>query len=319
MSGLVFLPCRANQAKLNYAATVAKQVPISEFASQMTTSFADLSAAASNGSAHFWGVAPRANGAEPNSWSRVEAGDYVAFTANKRIFTVGTVVRKFQDKALANVLWKNPTQGSASFEYLMVLDDVHKVDVDVTALLRYAGMKKDSPQDFWALKEEAGSLALDFLGLQQNFGMNGPTAPVFPSGPTDRQATVAQRAEQRQLADYVMSRSGNVCALCGRDFHRGFLVTAHIKLRANCSETERLDYDNVAMAACKLGCDALYEAGFVSVDAAGNIIPSFDIAQHVNLDKYFSAHLHGRKCLKWNSGSAPYFASHNEIQYRRQP
>lgn len=314
------MPCKSDGAKLNFATTVSKSKPIGGLANHMTSSYADLSSAAPSGSARFWGVSSRTNGAEPNSWSRVETGDYAAFSADKRLFTVGTILRKFQDKALADHLWGTPPLGSRSYEYLLMLDDVYKVDVDATALLRFAGKNKVSPQDFWALKGDAGELALEYLGLTQNFGMQAPSGPVPPpSGPTDRQVTTTQRAEQAQLADYVMSRSGGLCAICGRNFHRSFLVTAHIKLRANCSDTERLDFDNVAMAACKLGCDALYEAGFIGVNATGTIVPSFDISNHVTLDKYFAGHLQGRKCLKWDAGSAPYFQSHWDVQYRQQP
>jgi hypothetical protein len=40
------------------------------------------------------------------------------------------------------------------------------------------------------------------------------------------------------------------------------LVAAHIKRRSLCSETERRDLHNVAMLACKFGCDALFEEGY---------------------------------------------------------
>jgi hypothetical protein len=39
---------------------------------------------------------------------------------------------------------------------------------------------------------------------------------------------------------------------------RDLAVAAHIKRRADCSEEERPDVQNIAMVSCRLGCDALF-------------------------------------------------------------
>lgn len=61
------------------------------------------------------------------------------------------------------------------------------------------------------------------------------------------------------------------CALCGGTLPEDLLVAAHIKPRSQCSEAERLDIPSIAMTACLLGCDALYEHGYITVSAAGTI------------------------------------------------
>lgn len=61
------------------------------------------------------------------------------------------------------------------------------------------------------------------------------------------------------------------CGMCGRLLPQSLLVAAHIKPRHLCSESERLDMPHVGWALCLLGCDALFERGFVSIDKHGRV------------------------------------------------
>ncbi|WP_229403969.1 MULTISPECIES: hypothetical protein [Micromonospora] len=123
----------------------------------------------------------------------------------------------------------------------------------------------------------------------------------------DAYALVARRKEQRRLRRLKLGEREVVrCQLCGRDMPRHLVVLAHIKRRADSSYRERLDLSNV-MAACVLGCDALFEHGHVHVDADGLIRPGRaagpDVADLIK-------ELGGRKCPAFDSASAPYFAAH---------
>lgn len=79
-------------------------------------------------------------------------------------------------------------------------------------------------------------------------------------GLLDGRAEVKIRKEQAQLrAMLAGDRKSAPCALCGHPYPMAFLVAAHVKKRAVCTDAERLDLHNVAMLACLFGCDALYE------------------------------------------------------------
>ncbi|WP_152609322.1 hypothetical protein [Kocuria rosea] len=95
--------------------------------------------------------------------------------------------------------------------------------------------------------------------------------PVIVPGP-DGTRIVGYRPEHSQLVD-VLKKGRRIipCALCGRALPAGLLVTAHIKRRADCSDTERVN-PHVVMPACALGCDSLYERGFIVVNDAGRIL-----------------------------------------------
>jgi hypothetical protein len=75
-------------------------------------------------------------------------------------------------------------------------------------------------------------------------------------------------------------------------------------------EAERRDLRHVAMLACKFGCDALFEDGYLAVDQDGTVVVAAGtngLSQAVveRLDA-----LHGQVCGAFTAGSAPYFDWH---------
>ena len=77
------------------------------------------------------------------------------------------------------------------------------------------------------------------------------------------------RKEQAFLrAFHANGRLNAQCVLCGQEYPLEFLVAAHIKKRSECSNIEKLDYENVAALMCKAGCDDLFEKGYIYVSDA---------------------------------------------------
>jgi predicted restriction endonuclease len=142
------------------------------------------------------------------------------------------------------------------------------------------------------------------------------TAPAR-DGATDADTSGTRRLEHDKLSKWVMAQARGQCALCHRPFPDNFLITAHIKKRKWCSDTERNDMASIAMAACKLGCDVLYEAGLIGVDAAGQVIASDLLHHSAPLMDYFNANLKGKICKNWKSGSRDYFDWHLNSTFRR--
>jgi hypothetical protein len=94
------------------------------------------------------------------------------------------------------------------------------------------------------------------------------------------------------------------------------LVAARIKRRSICSDAEKADLHNVAMLACLFGCDALYEAGYLSVDEIGEVIAA-DVG---GLPPTMSARLtalRGHPCCAHTDRSAGYFTWHRENIFRK--
>jgi predicted restriction endonuclease len=102
------------------------------------------------------------------------------------------------------------------------------------------------------------------------------------------------------------------CDLCGREFPVELLIAAHIKQRAQCSNLERQDEANVVMSACRLGCDELFERGYISVNDDGAVIASEAIQSSVHVVAYATQHLAGKVFGESMAGRRGYFAWHRD-------
>lgn len=122
------------------------------------------------------------------------------------------------------------------------------------------------------------------------------------NGATDRQGIARVRVEQPALRRRLLAgRSAAPCGLCGETFPAEYLVAAHIKRRADCTERERAD-PNVAMLACLFGCDAAFERGDLWVTDAGLIVvhPTSTVSGRL-------AWLDGRRAPAFQSDNRRYF------------
>jgi hypothetical protein len=88
------------------------------------------------------------------------------------------------------------------------------------------------------------------------------------------------------------------------------LVAAHIKQRSQCTRREREDYRANIVAMCKLGCDELFERGYISAikrQWTANRKKA-DTATEA-LQAYIDAVV-GKDCAHWGKAQK-YFAWHN--------
>ncbi|MGW4963203.1 hypothetical protein ACWEPL_38805 [Nonomuraea sp. NPDC004186] len=142
-----------------------------------------------------------------------------------------------------------------------------------------------------------------------------PQEALTYEGDLNRPVTAAQRREQSALRQLLFgSAIIATCALCGEAYPVRFLVAAHIKMRSLCSDEERRDLSNIAMPACQFGCDALYEAGYISVGQDGTIVASTPEADGALADRLND--LAGRPCLSFSENSRRYFEWHFSTRFR---
>ncbi|AJR18400.1 hypothetical protein KR76_13000 [Pimelobacter simplex] len=126
--------------------------------------------------------------------------------------------------------------------------------------------------------------------------------------PTDLLRMTPVRREQRRLRRQLLGDATDAaCFLCGRVLPVELLVAAHIVPRHRVDEAQRRDPEAV-FPACVLGCDALFELGYIGVDEAGRVTrlgtaPSAAVAVAVDA-------LHGREVPGLTPGRARRFAEH---------
>jgi hypothetical protein len=139
--------------------------------------------------------------------------------------------------------------------------------------------------------------------------LNPNIRATIPLGP-DRTSVAWVRPEQRTFRRFLFSTGGSgLCDLCGRLLPVSLLRAAHIMPRALLHVDERADLRTV-MSACILGCDALFELGYLIVDETGAICrgssrmePKSDGAAAVNA-------LVGRMCTAFDQISSEFFQRH---------
>jgi hypothetical protein len=147
----------------------------------------------------------------------------------------------------------------------------------------------------------------DLSAVVGDFTYEGDLTRPTSAGTRGEQATLRQRLfGGDQEAD---------CHLCGARYPVRFLWAAHIKKRAACTDDERRDVDNVVMAACVFGCDALFESGYIAVNAEGVIVAVADPDLHPVVRERLTL-LRGRQVLAHTRARAAYFAWHRRTVYK---
>ncbi len=128
---------------------------------------------------------------------------------------------------------------------------------------------------------------------------------------TDVTATVRVRREQSHLRKHLFAgETERKCALCGRLLPSSLLVAAHIVPRRNLDDAQRLDFASAAMLACALGCDTLFELGYVVVRDDGTVVEG-KCATGALADAVGA--LGGRRCGAFNENTAANFHRHAEL------
>jgi hypothetical protein len=340
------------QVDLNYKNTVLKQVEIDEIADLLEPG--DLNwfkKDSPTDSTAMWGVLPgkipEGKTVEANvpKWSNMAPGDLVLFVESKRIYLSGTVTRTFRNRPLALHLWgiqgktaeardpmkhldANGQPVGDTWECMYALSNLSGHDISMYEIKKLLERNTAVVQGFARVDKHANRL-LEYFGHhhdgQLELELETASEPLprkrtgtsSHTGDTDMFALRAVRKEQEKLKNHLMGgRQVAPCALCGRRLLRSQLVAAHIKKRRFCSETERTDFDNVAMLACLLGCDSLFEHGWVGVSEGGTIEISPHIDDVPDLARFAREFLTTTKTDWWNEARAPHFKWHLERIYR---
>ena len=132
------------------------------------------------------------------------------------------------------------------------------------------------------------------------------------AGKTDAVAERKVRREQRLLRRALgLGGGSHQCALCGREFPDRLLVAAHIKKRSACTDEEKIDIPAVAMIACALGCDVLFEHGYVVINDEGIIETTSRVAEGTHLHDVAQM-LEGRAVIGPARDSDRYFRWHRK-------
>ncbi|WP_413282502.1 hypothetical protein [Vibrio sp. MA40-2] len=157
-----------------------------------------------------------------------------------------------------------------------------------------------------SMKIGASLISSKSIKLTKPISFKSTLASVVKS--TDSKSTVKRRLEQSFLRSHLLSANPTgKCVICGNEFPANFLVAAHIKKRAKCTTSEKLDFDNIASLMCKLGCDDLFEKGYIYI-TSGSVAINTKAKPTPVLEKYLTE-IDGNVVPNW-LGSKAYYEWH---------
>lgn len=281
---------------------------------------------------YLWAPKVRDGDVRVSHWLPMEQlapGDVVFNYANGLVFAVSRVRDVAQPHARPSA-WPRVEKLWADAGLIVHLDqEMLEVPVAI-AKLRSSGAVRPSEGPFdkngdvkqgylYAVSETAGDrlwLLLDEArGPDRLVARGEDTTPDMPdvrqgyfAGTVDRLVEAPQRGEQAQLRRYLLgTASEGTCDLCGRELPSILLRAAHIVRRADLTEDERRRFDEIAFRACALGCDALFEAGYIALENGITVSarPLFDDSLREAV-----ATLVGRPSTAYDSKRAPFFERH---------
>jgi len=310
---VAFLPCGSAESLEHYEQTVQQPVLLSEIKGLLPAAMFDhLGALFPGGQAAMWGVRSGARGENETRWGNLREGSIALFAGGWKVFASGVVAAKFRSKKVADHLWGANDDGQP-WQFMFALAEIREHDLPTETLKAAIGDKPGQPVlGFRVLDESRSRVCLDEFGLRSE-------RDVWPPGPADIDAAIRaldkleadylarRRLEQDALRSFLLGGRGvGRCKICEREYGAGFLVAAHIKMRAKCTNTEKRDFRNVAMLACKFGCDELYERGYIGYSPTGDLLVSRALR-----DANATAYVAGiPKRIVLSAEQAKYFAWH---------
>lgn len=327
MTQVILQPCASKSAQLHFVSNI--ETPLAYQAYQELFEASDFDAirqAHPDGTVQLWGAKPGETNQNVAPWARITPGDYVLFSAFGKVFAAGVVSHSMRNPELASSLWGEvPTKNdlSQSWELMFSVDQLQSIDLNYPTLNGLVGRKPAAvPQQFAVLDESKSQRVLDYLNLidtpHDESSKDEYESEVLAEGfdELERMVLGVLRLEQRYLRNVLLPGPVGTCALCGRDFPSNLITAAHIKRRSVCSDSEKRRFKDVAMPACRFGCDELFGRGLVAVDAHGDVAISPLLTPGAALE-YVETFLMGKSCSAWaNPGSREFFQFHLATDFK---
>jgi hypothetical protein len=261
-----------------------------------------------------WGVTRGKNGQNAKKWERLNVGDITFFVQSGEVFASAILTHKIHSHSLAVNLW-GVDKTDMTWEHTYFVDEITPQAIPVSELNRIVGYKVNNVvQGFTVLNEVQSDSILDYFDLTSSTYVPPVSEDEYNAsleGELDLPSTTRRRKEQAFLKSKLFGKSTvSECCICGCTLPTAFLVTAHIKKRSVCNIEERKDFRNIVAPMCKLGCDEMYERGYIYIDEG---IVRLNESHLLTDDlKVACANLIGNSCSSWRTGTEGYFRWHSD-------
>ena len=319
---VILQPCGSSDARQHFVDTIARQVSLRQHADLLTSIAPELIRLFPSGHSSVWGVTPGQKGQNEKKFNCAVEGDVVLFAKQGHLINSAVVALKFHSAKLARALWGEDHRG-LTWEFIYFLDEVKPIKITYGEFNAVVGYQPNFiVRGFSVLDEEKSERVLEHFGFLSGKHYPPTTRKDFESAvdqlakmkETERKVQSYARKEQAFLRRNLFKTSTHNCAICGKEYPIDVLSAAHIKRRSACSKFEKLDANNIVMGACRIGCDELYESGYISVGEAGKIITTQQ--KTTPPLKEFLESIKNRACAAFKDSNAGYFAWHRKTVFR---
>jgi len=326
---IVMQPARRSEKDVDqhYQDTIVNPVIFDDHADLLQPGVLDqLKQLFPDGAAEMWGVVPGKREVNLSKIKKMRPGDWVFFSGDKRLYFGGTIALMWRSRDLATRLWGTDHAGS-TWEYMYALSGTRGFDIPIEEVRQLLDWNPNrNIMGISVLDENESDTLQTLLTLEPAAALTSPIDPQAEEaavaafdGELERKAQRAYRGEQAALKRRLLPGATGECALCGRELPAAFLIGAHIKKRAMCTDEEKRDLANIAMLACTFGCDALYEHGYVAV-AADGVLQVSPLAKGVpGVAQHIQQHLAGRTVGWWTVERQPYYEWHRTHTFKENP
>jgi len=256
---------------------------------------------AKDGNFYAWGAIPGPR--NEVMWSNLNSGDYILCVYANTYQYVSQCIHKYHNKELAEAIWGLDNKDD-TWEYMYFLTEPTKISVPTNNVAKYLykgyrGFTEITDFRLNNIRDDFTSID-NFINDQFiNVTGNVPVESVNTSSSGDDSTTSTKekidesikeeiaklyedaksegslndprlstsRKEQGLLRKYLIKDDEFYkCGICKTELPVDMIVAAHIKKRAECSIDDCLDYKNIVMPMCKMGCDDLYEKGYLYIE-----------------------------------------------------
>jgi hypothetical protein len=312
-------PCGDSVGRQHYVDTIERLVTAERIRPFLTQEQRDAFDRCFDGPVAVWGVTHGEGGVNRKKWDKLRHGDIALLYRDKRIFSQGRIALTLKNAPLARDLWQETPKGN-TWENIYFLDDLQEVEISVGRFNEALNYKPTAiVQGFNVYEGEKADALLELLEVDDQIrtARHAPDARSLQTRLNElneltSSSTTKSRTEQGIFREHLFgNKQVATCDLCGRSLPTELLVAAHIKKRASATDEERRDL-NVVMSACKLGCDELYERGYICVGYSGGIEVN-EACAHVTEDLAKHAKsIQGKRCSAYRPDNERYFDWHRK-------
>lgn len=313
MARVFYQPCSDATAQKNLQTTILNPVQLTDIKDLLEHELKnEIHREFPDGKLFIWGLASPVT---KQAWEEMEKGDIVIFNTDTIITVSACFACRLNSRELALRLWgwkdKNQTE---TWENIYFVKDVRHHAIDFKTIQKALDYDRNRP--FFRYRTDYGVQIFELYPELEREGTTGSVALSDAKKEISLQVTegttsVSTRLEHKYIVHHLFQgKLVGRCCICNKDYPRHLLVAAHIKKRSACKIEDKLDIENIALPMCRLGCDPLFEYGYLSVKN-GKVVKHPSKEGTAAINEYMESVV-GNSVIGWSKKNKKYFAWHLE-------